>query len=253
MVATVETISEPELHGQRRRTSISSAPSVVKKSSSMNSGRGIWSTLIHREVAEVNGGPMIITDQRFGSSDDLFITHYSLVIERLARNRNYSPTLGRWINQDPPGYINGANTYQFAASNPIGRLDPLGLWTLSLGLAINWQIFGLNINYSGGLVVDSDGHAGGYIVGGGGVGAGAGGTADVSVRVSNAKTICDLRGPYGNVNAGIGDGVGVEGNGFAGQSPDGNVVGGGVTIGAGLGGGWSVGETGTGIFPMGTL
>ena len=65
MVATVETISEPELHGQRRRTSISSAPSVVKKSSSMNSGRGIWSTLIHREVAEVNGGPTILTDQKF--------------------------------------------------------------------------------------------------------------------------------------------------------------------------------------------
>ena len=65
MVANAETISEPDLHGQRRRTSISSAPSGVKKSSSMNSGSGIWSTLIHREVAEVNGGPTILTDQKF--------------------------------------------------------------------------------------------------------------------------------------------------------------------------------------------
>ncbi len=44
-----------------------------------------------------------------------------------ARNRNYSPTLGRWINQDPAGYINGANTYQFVLSNPVNRVDPWGL------------------------------------------------------------------------------------------------------------------------------
>lgn len=44
-----------------------------------------------------------------------------------ARNRNYSPTLGRWINQDPAGYINGANTYQFVMSDPVGNVDPVGL------------------------------------------------------------------------------------------------------------------------------
>jgi RHS repeat-associated protein len=44
-----------------------------------------------------------------------------------ARNRNYSPSLGRWINQDPAGYINGANTYQFVMSNPVGNVDPMGL------------------------------------------------------------------------------------------------------------------------------
>ena len=43
-----------------------------------------------------------------------------------ARNRNYSPTLGRWINQDPAGYVNGANTYQFVMSNPVGNTDPRG-------------------------------------------------------------------------------------------------------------------------------
>ncbi len=44
-----------------------------------------------------------------------------------ARNRNYSPTLGRWINQDPAGYINGVNTYQFVMSNPVGNVDAEGL------------------------------------------------------------------------------------------------------------------------------
>ncbi len=43
-----------------------------------------------------------------------------------ARNRNYDPSLGRWINQDPLQYINGANTYQFVMSNPVGLADPMG-------------------------------------------------------------------------------------------------------------------------------
>ena len=42
------------------------------------------------------------------------------------RNRNYSPSLGVWISQDPLQYINGANTYQFVMSNPVGNLDPNG-------------------------------------------------------------------------------------------------------------------------------
>ena len=44
-----------------------------------------------------------------------------------SRNRNYSPSLGRWINQDPAGYINGANTYQFVMGNPTTLVDPFGL------------------------------------------------------------------------------------------------------------------------------
>ncbi len=43
-----------------------------------------------------------------------------------ARNRNYDPSLGRWINQDPVGYVNGANTYQFVVSNPVAKTDPQG-------------------------------------------------------------------------------------------------------------------------------
>ena len=43
------------------------------------------------------------------------------------RHRNYSPSLGTWTSQDPAGYINGANTYQFVMSNPVGNVDPSGL------------------------------------------------------------------------------------------------------------------------------
>ena len=45
------------------------------------------------------------------------------------RNRNYSPSLGTWISQDPLQYINGANTYQFVMSDPAGYIDSFGLAT----------------------------------------------------------------------------------------------------------------------------
>ena len=43
------------------------------------------------------------------------------------RFRNYSPGLGVWISQDPAQYIDGANTYQFVDSSPVGAVDPSGL------------------------------------------------------------------------------------------------------------------------------
>ncbi len=49
------------------------------------------------------------------------------------RYRNYSPSLGTWISQDPLQYINGANTYQFVMSNPVVLVDPSGLSMIPLG------------------------------------------------------------------------------------------------------------------------
>ncbi|MGC8559885.1 MAG: RHS repeat-associated core domain-containing protein, partial [Phycisphaerae bacterium] len=43
------------------------------------------------------------------------------------RFRDYSPSLGRWMEQDPAQYINGANTYQFVDSSPVGNVDGAGL------------------------------------------------------------------------------------------------------------------------------
>jgi len=45
------------------------------------------------------------------------------------RHRDYSPTLGRWMQQDPIGYIDGANLYQAMLGAPIGNVDPMGLST----------------------------------------------------------------------------------------------------------------------------
>ncbi len=42
------------------------------------------------------------------------------------RHRDYSPTLGNWIEQDPAGYINGGNTYQFVMGQPAEAVDKNG-------------------------------------------------------------------------------------------------------------------------------
>ncbi|HET6456060.1 MAG TPA: RHS repeat-associated core domain-containing protein [Armatimonadota bacterium] len=41
--------------------------------------------------------------------------------------RELSPQLGRFMQRDPAGYVNGMNTYQFAGGRPVDSLDPYGL------------------------------------------------------------------------------------------------------------------------------
>ena len=45
----------------------------------------------------------------------------------LARNRWLSPPLGRWIERDPLGHVDGANLYEYLRSDPVMAFDPLGL------------------------------------------------------------------------------------------------------------------------------
>ena len=43
------------------------------------------------------------------------------------RNRVYSPVLGRWLQQDPLGYVDGMALYEYVRSSPRSFADPLGL------------------------------------------------------------------------------------------------------------------------------
>jgi hypothetical protein len=36
-------------------------------------------------------------------------------------------TLSRWMQNDPAGYIDGMNTYQYCSDSPVVQVDPLGL------------------------------------------------------------------------------------------------------------------------------
>ncbi len=44
------------------------------------------------------------------------------------RYRDDSPTLGRWLEQDPLRYVDGMNLYNDVRNNPIGYTDPAGLY-----------------------------------------------------------------------------------------------------------------------------
>jgi RHS repeat-associated protein len=47
------------------------------------------------------------------------------------RHRDYSATLGRFIEMDPIGFDAGDNNwYRFVANGPTGKVDPRGLWTM---------------------------------------------------------------------------------------------------------------------------
>ncbi len=43
------------------------------------------------------------------------------------RNRTYNPTLGRWIERDPIGYLAGPNLYEYAVGASVVATDPSGL------------------------------------------------------------------------------------------------------------------------------
>jgi RHS repeat-associated protein len=46
-----------------------------------------------------------------------------------ARNRYYSPLLGRFISEDPIGFAGGSNFYAYCGNDPVNFTDPLGLYT----------------------------------------------------------------------------------------------------------------------------
>lgn len=111
--------------------------------------------------------------------------------------------------------------------------------------------FGINVTWSEGVAIDGHWDIGVYSSGGGGGGVGAGTSGGLSIQGSNGETINDLKGPFTNVSAGGGWGATATGDGFVGQTRDGRtIIGGGVTIGAGLGETSFAGITDTKITPI---
>ena len=51
----------------------------------------------------------------------MFVSLYHFVF------RSYSPTLGRWLQRAPLGYVDGSNLHEYVLGDPVGRIDRFGL------------------------------------------------------------------------------------------------------------------------------
>jgi len=165
------------------------------------------------------------------------------------RARYYSPSFERFSAEDPvgPSGIN-ANLYTYARVNPTGYVDPTGLWSVGIGLS-GLAGGGLGITGSLTLTYVSNGDIGIQLTGG--IEAVNGVTASVTgvAQLSNARSLGDLEGLFGQVGGSVGDGVVGGVDVFAGRGQDGAPVYGG-SGGAGLGGKFPIpfpGETHGGV------
>jgi len=165
------------------------------------------------------------------------------------RNRYYNPAWGRFISEDPVG-LNGGdiNLYRYVFNNPINQRDPLGLWTMQIGFTFGGTAGVAAGSLFGGVAIDSNGGAGLYYGYGAGLGVGGGASLGASGATSTANYITDLAGPFANVSGGGGWGPDAQADAFYGSNSRGeNIVGGGLTIGAGVGASGSALVTNTSI------
>jgi RHS repeat-associated protein len=165
--------------------------------------------------------------------------------------RDYEPGTGRWAAKDPIFFKSGqANLFVYIGNDPVNLKDPSGLWTAQFGVTVNVQWGPISITGSAGIAFDGRGGVATYASGGGGLGVGARTSGGVSASVSTAQTVEDLAGPFNNFSVGAGLGPDVSADYFVGTSPNGPVIGGGLTVGVGLGAGGSTTVTGTGVCPL---
>ena len=168
------------------------------------------------------------------------------------RARYYSPTFQRFTAQDPIGFV-GPNLYEYASNSPITLADPTGLWTITIGWTGSFSGQSTTGTTTIALAIDSSGGVAVTGTIGGGLLTTTGGAQEsdgLSIGFSNAKTVCDLLGPFVEATVGGDAGAGGAGSVFGGTSPDGTVVGVNLTVGEGAGLGVGVSGTQTTVVPL---
>jgi hypothetical protein len=85
---------------------------------------------------------------------------------------------------------------------------------------------------------------------GGWLGIGARASGGIQLQGSNAQTVNDLGGAFYNTSSGAGAGPSGSWETFSGPSSHGFVVGGGFTLGVGVGGGAAAGGSNTYVTPL---
>ena len=65
--------------------------------------------------------PYMFTGRRYDTGTSLY--YY--------RARYYNPEIGRFLQTDPIGYVDGLNMYTYVRNNPVTNVDPFGLDAIS--------------------------------------------------------------------------------------------------------------------------
>jgi RHS repeat-associated protein len=118
--------------------------------------------------------------------------------------RDYDPNVGRWAAKDPILFAGGdVDLYGHVGNNPVNFVDPLGLWTYSLGVTVyagagfgggGGTFFNVGHNPNSGWL--SGGSFSITGVAGGGATAGAGYGLGISTTITNACNTKQLLGPF---------------------------------------------------------
>jgi RHS repeat-associated protein len=79
------------------------------------------------------------------------------------RARYYDPKIGRFISEDPIGFLGGVNFYSYVGGNPISLIDPLGWAGCYVGfpgypITIPGTNMSVPLTHAGALSYDSQGH-----------------------------------------------------------------------------------------------
>ncbi|MFI4915557.1 MAG: RHS repeat-associated core domain-containing protein [Phycisphaerales bacterium JB060] len=116
-----------------------------------------WSTDPYRAYADVDlDGDVDATDAGYSTNDNMgwdvlsrdgstvgyagYTQDDFIPTVNHVRYRVYKSDLGRWVQRDPAGYVDGANLYEYVMSSPIKMRDPMGLASgVGLGQAVGCE------------------------------------------------------------------------------------------------------------------
>ena len=85
----------------------------------------------------------IYTGRRYDAESAVYDDTNWLIVEQPGlyyyRARYFSPALGRFIQRDPKGYVDGMGLYEYFAGGPTGAVDPEGMEFARRGDEVFWQ------------------------------------------------------------------------------------------------------------------